>query len=130
MRKTILAILSLVAMTSCEQAPEDLLVGRWELTKLAITADGLNIESSAAEADVAMTYTFKADGSYSLLAIYAGEEESEMGAYVYDETSQAIICSYDDYTYSTDVTSISKTELVLTLSIEGLISSTMYFVRK
>lgn len=123
-------ILSLVTMTSCEQTPENLLVGNWELTRLSMTADGLNIEVSAAEADVAITYTFKADGSYSYIAVYDGEEESEIGTYVYDETSQVIVYTCEDYSYSIDVTSISKTELVLTQNIEGLISSTMYFTKK
>ncbi len=57
------ALVSLFALTSCEKDPADLIVGKWTVTSVSVTLDGVTQEKNPIEEGVAATYTFKADGT-------------------------------------------------------------------
>lgn len=124
-----IALLSLVTMTSCEKTPTELIVGNWELTKMTISGQGITLDIDPAEAGIALTMSYKADGSYTITSSSEDGAESESGTYVYNETSSIITLTTDDYSYSFTVGSISKDELVITQNEEGTTIS-MYLTRK
>ena len=59
------ALVSLFALTSCEKDPDpaELIVGKWTVTSMSVTVDGVTEEKTPMEEGVAATYTFKADGT-------------------------------------------------------------------
>jgi len=57
------ALVSLFALTSCEKDPAELIVGKWTVTSVSFTVDGVTQEKTPMEEGVAATYTFKADGT-------------------------------------------------------------------
>ena len=67
------ALVSLFALTSCEKDPDpaELIVGKWTVTSVSMTVDGVTQEKTPMEEGVAATYTFKADGT--------GETTEEIG---------------------------------------------------
>lgn len=67
------ALVSLFALTSCEKDPDpaELIVGKWTVTSMSMTVDGVTKEQDPAEEGIVATYTFKADGT--------GETTEEMG---------------------------------------------------
>ncbi|MBR3682367.1 MAG: lipocalin family protein [Tidjanibacter sp.] len=67
------ALVSLFALTSCEKDPDpaELIVGKWTVTSVSFTVDGVTKEQDPAESGVGATYTFKADGT--------GETTEEIG---------------------------------------------------
>ena len=65
------ALVSLFALTSCEKDPAELIVGKWTVTSMSVTVDGVTQEKNPIEEGVDATYTFKADGT--------GETTEEIG---------------------------------------------------
>ncbi|MBP3383357.1 MAG: lipocalin family protein [Tidjanibacter sp.] len=65
------ALVSLFALTSCEKDPAELIVGKWTVTSVSFTVDGVTQEKNPIEEGVGATYTFKADGT--------GETTEEIG---------------------------------------------------
>ncbi len=57
------ALVSLFALTSCEKDPAELIVGKWTVTSVSVTVDGVTQEKTPMEEGVGATYTFKADGT-------------------------------------------------------------------
>lgn len=112
------ALVSLFALTSCEKDPAELIVGKWTVTSVSLTVDGVTQEKNPMEEGVGATYTFKADGT--------GESTEEIG----DEKM-----SYT-FTYSV-FTSGDKQILGITLEgytanfeIQTLDESTLVFSRE
>lgn len=124
-----IAFLSIVTMTSCEKSPEELLVGNWELTQMKMTAQGMTIDINPAEAGIALSMTFKADGSYQVTSSAEGVADTETGSFVYNQTSQTIIFTNEEESYSLTVGSLNEEELVITQTEEDITSS-MYFTKR
>lgn len=124
-----IALLSLVTMTSCEKSPTELIVGNWELTQMTLSGQGMTIDVDPAEAGIALTVSFKTNGSYTITSSSEDGAESESGTYVYNETSSIITLTTEGYSYSLTVGSISEEELVITQNEEGTTIS-MYLTRK
>ncbi|MBQ2247324.1 MAG: lipocalin family protein [Tidjanibacter sp.] len=57
------AIVSLFALTSCEKEPADLIVGKWTMTEMSVSYDGITLNINPSEMGRTVIYTFKADGT-------------------------------------------------------------------
>ncbi len=122
-------VLAATTLTSCEKSPEEILVGKWELTLMKASFGGVNIEINPAEAGMALTLIFNADGSYSITESIEGESMSESGTYVYNETSSVITFISNEDSYSIPVHSIDDEQLVMIQEEDGQ-TSYMYFDKK
>ena len=122
-------VLAATTLTSCEKSPEEILVGKWELTLMKASFGGVNIEINPAEAGMALTLIFNADGSYSITESIEGESMSESGTYVYNETSNVITFISNEDSYSIPVHSIDDEQLVIKREEDGQ-TIYMYFDKK
>jgi hypothetical protein len=107
------AIVSLFALTSCEKEPEDLIVGKWTMTTINITYGGISMDFDPSEVDMAATFTFKADGTGSLL----DSENTEAMPFTYrmlvEGDKQLLSFTLDGETILFDVLTLSDESLVL-----------------
>lgn len=122
-------VLAATTLTSCEKTPEDLLVGKWELTLMKASFGGVNIEINPAEAGMALTFIFNANGTYTITESVEGESMSESGTYVYNETSSVITFISNEDSYSIPVHSIDNEQLVMIQEEDGQ-TTYMYFDKK
>ena len=122
-------VLAATTLTSCEKSPEEILVGKWELTLMKASYEGVKIEIDPAEAGMALTLIFNADGSYSITESIEGESMSESGTYVYNETSSVITFISNEDSYSTPIHSIDDEQLVMIQEEDGQ-TTYLYFDKK
>lgn len=122
-------VLAATTLTSCEKSPEEILVGKWELTLMKASYEGVKIEVNPAEMGMALTLIFNADGSYSITESIEGESMSESGTYVYNETSSVITFISNEDSYSIPVHSIDNEQLVMIQEEDGQ-TTYMYFDKK
>lgn len=122
-------VLAATTLTSCEKSPEEILVGKWELTLMKASYEGVKIEIDPAEAGMALTFIFNANGTYTITESVEGESMSESGTYVYNETSSVITFISNEDSYSIPVHSIDDEQLVIKREEDGQ-TIYMYFDKK
>lgn len=57
------ALMAVLGLSSCEKEPSKAIVGTWEVTKMELSANGVNTTIDMADANGVMKFTFNADGS-------------------------------------------------------------------
>ena len=126
------AIVSLFALTSCEKEPAELIVGKWTMTTININYGGISMDFTPSEMDMVATFTFKADGTGSLL----DGENTEAMPFTYrmltEGDKQLLSLTLDGETILFDVLTLSDESLVLSLeeNEDGEnIKTTMTFTR-
>ena len=107
------AIVSLFALTSCEKEPAELIVGKWTMTTININYGGISMDFTPSEMDMVATFTFKADGTGSLL----DGENTEAMPFTYrmltEGDKQLLSLTLDGETILFDVLTLSDESLVL-----------------
>ena len=107
------AIVSLIALTSCEKEPAELIVGKWTMTTININYGGISMDFTPSEMDMVATFTFKADGTGSLL----DGENTEAMPFTYrmltEGDKQLLSLTLDGETILFDVLTLSDESLVL-----------------
>lgn len=120
------ACASLFALTSCEKAPEDLIVGTWNLTAINVKTGGVSMDIDPAEMGVMdMQYTFKADGTLTASV----EGETITANYSVTEGEPATLSLIvEGETATITIKQLDKESLVLVQSEED-VEITMTFTR-
>lgn len=120
------ACASLFALTSCEKAPEDLIVGTWNLTAINMNMGGVSMDIDPAEMGMmAMQYTFKADGTLTASV----EGETITANYSVTEGEPATLnLIVEGETATITIKQLDKESLVLVQS-EDDVEITMTFTR-
>ena len=126
------AIVSLFALTSCEKEPAELIVGKWTMTTININYGGISMDFTPSEMDMVATFTFKADGTGSLL----DGENTEAMPFTYrmltEGDKQLLSLTLDGETILFDVLTLSDESLVLSQeeNADGeSVKTTMTFTR-
>ena len=117
-----------MTFTSCGKKSEaDLLLGKWSVTSVSTTIDGLNVEKKI-EGSEYMYYTFTSDGKYAEEVNVAGEKWSATGKWVLENGKQLTLTigeghQVDEWFYT--ITELTSSKLTLK-SEEG---ETMYLTK-
>lgn len=119
------ACASLFALTSCEKAPEDLIVGTWNLTAINMNMGGVSMDIDPAEVGMCTQYTFKADGTFTA----SMEGETITANYSVTEGEPATLSLIvEGETATITIKQLDKESLVLVQSEED-VEITMTFTR-
>lgn len=119
MKRTILTMIiaacaSLFTFTSCEKAPEDLIVGSWDLVSITMEMNGMTTTIDPSEmSSTAMNYTFRADGTFTA----SSDGDTFSGNYTLTDGNPAILnLTVEETTQPVTIKQLDKETLVLYMS--------------
>ena len=117
-----------LTFTSCEKKSDaDLLLGKWSVTSVTTTIDGVAVEKKI-EGSEYMYYTFTSDGKYAEEVNVDGEKWSATGKWVLENGKQLTLTigeghQVDEWFYT--ITELTSSKLTL----KGEEGETMYLTK-